>query len=135
MSFKRVSDDQNGAIHHQMDANRFIFVHPEEVTDAPGLTRAEKRAILAAWASDRHAVEGAPSLRQLESGAIVPLDQILAALQSLDGEQTTPIAIRLAVPRRLRRRRAGAHVWRARRPDDDPPPPTPKPARMRLRAA
>jgi len=135
MSFKRVSDDQNGAIHQTMDANRLIFVHPEEVTDASGLTRAEKREILAAWASDQHAVEGAPRLRQLESGAIVPLDQILAALQSLDSERTAPVALRLAGLRRLRRRRAGARAWRDRRPDDDPPPPTPKPAQMRLRAA
>ena len=58
--------------------------HPNEVLEHPALADAEKRAILAHWASDAHAVENAPSLRQLESGARVPVSEVLQALRSLD---------------------------------------------------
>lgn len=63
-----------------------VFTHPSEVLGHPALSRAEKRALLAAWASDACAVEGRPAWRQVpESGALVPIDAILDALQSLDG--------------------------------------------------
>jgi hypothetical protein len=42
-----------------------VFRHPREVLGYPGLSRAEKRAILASWASDARAVESCPSLRCL----------------------------------------------------------------------
>jgi hypothetical protein len=45
-----------------------------------------KRAILASWVSDACAVENLPNWRKLpETGALVPLDDILDALQALDG--------------------------------------------------
>lgn len=62
----------------------YFFIHPDEVLADPSLWDEEKRALLAAWASDAHAVEGRPTLRQLDSGAIVPVSEILAALRSLD---------------------------------------------------
>jgi hypothetical protein len=46
----------------------------------------DKRAILASWASDACAVENLPNWRKLpETGALVPLDDILDALRALDG--------------------------------------------------
>ena len=61
-----------------------IYTHPSDVTNDPNLTTAEKRAILASWISDARAIENAPSLRRLDSGAVVDVDAILQALSSLD---------------------------------------------------
>jgi hypothetical protein len=63
------------------------FNHPDEVLSHSGLTVAEKRAILASWASDAHAVEDMPWLRQLECGARISLSEVLSALRSLDAEE------------------------------------------------
>jgi hypothetical protein len=57
-----------------------IYTHPSDVTNDPKLTTAEKRAILASWISDARTVENAPSLRQLDSGAVVEVDAIRQAL-------------------------------------------------------
>jgi hypothetical protein len=65
------------------------FNDPEEVLAHSGLTVAEKRAILASWASDAHAVEDMPWLRQLECGARVSLSEVLSALRSLDSGETS----------------------------------------------
>ena len=75
-----------------------VFSHPAEVVRHPGLTREEKRAILASWASDACAVEDAPALRRLP-GASEPVwvDDVLAALRALDpdpDEGTEPQARR-----------------------------------------
>jgi hypothetical protein len=55
-----------------------IYTHPSDVTSNPKLTTAEKRAILASWISNARAVENAPSLCQLDSGAVVEVDAISA---------------------------------------------------------
>ncbi len=70
------------------------FSHPDDVLSHSGLTAAEKRAILASWASDAHAVDDMPWLRQLECGARIPLSEVLRALRSLDAEEkiTSPRA-------------------------------------------
>jgi hypothetical protein len=60
------------------------YTHPRDATTDPKLTTAEKRAVLASWISDARAVENAPSLRQLDSGAVVEVDAILQALVLLD---------------------------------------------------
>jgi len=69
------------------------FMHPDEVVSDLRLTQAEKREILACWASDVHAVANAPALRQLDNGAVVRVDDILQALKSVndgeDSKQTT----------------------------------------------
>jgi hypothetical protein len=39
-----------------------VFRHPREVLTYPGLSTGEKRAILASWASDAHAVNSCPAL-------------------------------------------------------------------------
>ena len=69
-----------------------VFRHPREVLTYPGLSRAEKRAILASWASDARAVDSCPTLRCLPGcrAEPVPLDAILAALQALDEGAAPP---------------------------------------------
>jgi hypothetical protein len=57
-----------------------------DVVAHPVLDASAKRALLAAWASDACAVENLPNWRKLpETGALVPLDDILDALRALDG--------------------------------------------------
>ena len=63
------------------------FTDPDDVLSDPGLSLAERRAILADWASDARAVEGCPPLRQIECGAQIPVAEILAALKRLDAEE------------------------------------------------
>jgi hypothetical protein len=57
---------------------------PMEVVNNPDMTVQEKRAVLAAWASE--AVESTPELRQLTSADPVRFDDIMDALKCLDGE-------------------------------------------------
>jgi hypothetical protein len=64
------------------------FNHPDQVLSHPALTVPEKRVILASWASDAHAVDDMPWLRQLECGARISLNDVLSALRSLDAEET-----------------------------------------------
>ena len=95
-----------------------IYTGPDDVVGDPNLTLADKRALLASWVSDARAVENAPTLRRLDSGALVEVDAVLDALRLLD---------RGGVVVRLPTRAA-----RPQRPDDDDPPPTP--ARMAIPA-
>jgi hypothetical protein len=62
------------------------FQTPMEVVNNSSLTAQEKRAILAAWASDACAVEASPELRQLAPAEPVQFDDIMDALKCLDGE-------------------------------------------------
>src|SRR5216684_991336 len=63
------------------------FQHPRDVVRHATLTTAEKRAILSSWASDACAVESMPALRQiLGSGHVVKFDEVIDALQELDGK-------------------------------------------------
>lgn len=65
------------------------FEHPMNVVNDPDLTLSEKRAILAAWASDACAVEAAPALREVPgSGRTVQFDDVMDALRLLDCEAT-----------------------------------------------
>lgn len=111
-------------------AQAYLFCHPDEVTADRKMTTEQKRELLASWASDAHAVECAPALRQLHSGAVVKLDDILAALKALDRGPSTP-AGRAAAATGGRRRRLLLRLRpdrrrQGRRPDDDggddPPP-------------
>lgn len=68
-----------------------VFQHPDEVLLDSDLTPAEQRAILASWASDLHAVEGLPDVRQLANGARICLHDVLRALATLDAR--TPAVI------------------------------------------
>ena len=61
------------------------FEHPRDVVSHPSLSLAEKRAILASWASDASAIASCPSLRAPEGlKAPVSIDDILEALRALD---------------------------------------------------
>ena len=70
-----------------------IYADPQDVLAASDLTREEKRAILASWASDVWSVESAPALRRCPGlpGCRVSLDEVLAALKALDpGQRESP---------------------------------------------
>ena len=106
-----------------------ILGHPDHVLRDPGLTVAEKREILARWASDAHAIEDVPALRQLDDGSVVAVDAILQALKSLDGDERRTTAGRPAWKPRARKR--GSLLFRlhiAGRPTDDDNDPPPRPA-------
>jgi|SRR5579871_6707192 len=61
------------------------FEHPSHVVNDPDLTLNEKRAILAAWASDSCAIEAAPALRYAPGGKqAVQFDDVMEALRTLD---------------------------------------------------
>lgn len=100
-----------------------VFCHPEEVLADRTLDVEAKRALLASWASDAHAVEHAPTLRQLESGAIVKIDAIMDALRALD---TDEVSSARPIQFFRRRRKRGIMPPRVKKessgPDDDPPP-------------
>lgn len=97
------------------------------------LSDVEKRHILASWASDRRAVVNNPSLRQLDDGTIVDLDDILDALKSLDGASVCDtLHGRLPTHRASWRwdpstlaRRVSTRIKGHRPDDDDDPPPCP----------
>ena len=79
------------------------FEHPMKVVDDPDLTLAEKRAILASWASDACAVEATPALRQPPgSPRRVEFDDVMNALRALDraGERPRPHYRRVLAQRR-----------------------------------
>jgi hypothetical protein len=107
-----------------------IYTHPSDVTSDPKLTTAEKRAVLASWISDARAVENAPSLRRLDSGALVEVDDIRRALVLLDElapmadcNHRTPSSRRHSVVSRWLRRVGPPN--RSNDNDDDDPPPAP----------
>jgi len=84
------------------------FERPRDVISHPGLSLAEKRAILASWASDASAIASCPALRAPEGlKAPVSIDDILEALCALDGGPPHPPG---GKPMRLRsvERRAAA---------------------------
>jgi hypothetical protein len=61
------------------------FDHPNDVLADTSLSIAEKRAVLASWASDAAAIASCPSLRAPEGlRAPVSIDDILEALRALD---------------------------------------------------
>src|SRR5215213_6161568 len=67
------------------------FDHPRDVLAHPSLTTAEKRAILASWASDASAIASCPALRAPAGlKASVTIDEILDALCELDGGPRPP---------------------------------------------
>lgn len=76
-----------------------FFGHPIDVVSACTLDVAEKRAMLAAWASDACAVDSMPALRKPPGAKrAVAFDEIMDALRSLDSqaEQGRPGRARVA---------------------------------------
>lgn len=104
-------------------------LRPADILKDASLTTAQKRAILASWASDARAVPDAPSLRRMDDGTTLDIDTILDALKQLDGEPVAPRPAPLRTVNGLRHhRRLGGAVWRPgkfwRRDDDDDDPPS-----------
>ena len=108
--------------------------HPDDVINNSSLTTAQKRALLASWASDARAVINAPALRRLDHGGVVEIDSILAALKQLDKDEEEGSFADLVPPRLRasisRRRDRTSKIWRnfrrfRRDDDDDDPPPCP----------
>jgi hypothetical protein len=68
-----------------------IYDHPRDVVADSTRSIGEKRAILAAWASDAAAVASNPALRELpETRRMVSIDDVLEALSSLDPRPKGP---------------------------------------------
>ncbi len=58
---------------------------PSDVVGGPSLSVDDRRAILAAWASDLYAVDSQPSLRHLPgTPSPVSIEEVQAALRELD---------------------------------------------------
>ncbi|MGX9432419.1 MULTISPECIES: hypothetical protein [Bradyrhizobium] len=63
-----------------------VFSHPRDVVADPNLSLAEKRAVLASWASDASAIASCPALGAPDGlKAPVHIYEILEALRALDG--------------------------------------------------
>ncbi|MBR0695833.1 hypothetical protein [Bradyrhizobium lablabi] len=68
-----------------------VFAHPRDVVAHPELSLAEKRAILASWASDATAIASCPSILAPQGlKAPVTIDEILEALCALDEGPRSP---------------------------------------------
>ncbi len=100
---------------------------PQAVVRDPGMNVAEKRALLASWASDAHAVPDHPALRRLEDGRILEIDDILDALKQLDTLPAAGIEPGVELYRRGHWSRL-SRLWRRDNDDDDDDPLTPAPA-------
>ena len=75
-----VTHNWDGVVHPSQ-----VFANPRDLVSDPDLSLNEKRAILAAWASDACAVEASPALRVVpHTGQRVAVDDILQALRQLD---------------------------------------------------
>ncbi len=68
-----------------------VYDHPRDVLADQELTLAEKRSILASWASDAAAITSHPSLRAIP-GQLQPvsIDDVLEALSELDNGPRPP---------------------------------------------
>ena len=89
------------------------FRHPMDVVRDIDMTVAEKRSVLASWASDACTIGSNPALGAAATGNAVNYDDIIDALQSLHAGQSADAA-GYAFKRRQRRRRLSD--WRNRRP-------------------
>lgn len=107
-----------------------ILVHPGDVLADPDMTAAEKRSLLASWASDARAVVNSPGLRQLDSGAVISVDEILEAIKALGAADADDATARRRAAKLLPfvqtghrhgRKQRKKILWRNGSDDDDPP--------------
>lgn len=69
------------------------FDQPRDVLMADNISKDEKRAILASWASDICAIESMPAWRRYPgTERIVSYDEVLTALKALDGDDQSTSA-------------------------------------------
>lgn len=86
---------------------RLAYCFPDEVVEDPSLNAAQKRAILAEWASDRSAIESRPTLRLLAGTTFpVPLSCVMKAREKLDR--------RLSLEQRANSQLQRSHSWMCR---------------------
>jgi len=99
------------------------FEHPMRVVNDPDLTLSEKRAILAAWASDACAVEPVPSMSLVaDASRTVEFDDVMDALRELDVRSAGTHKHKPHYRRVLENRRPGVFGRkRAPRADDQGP--------------
>jgi hypothetical protein len=110
-------------------AEQRVWVDPNHVVSDPTMTIAEKRALLASWASDARAVPNYPPLRRLDSGAFVTIDAVLDALKRLDKLEGVELTDAVSPwPRKGHWSRLGQRWRRLSRDDDDDDPFSPAPA-------
>lgn len=108
---------------------RELYVSPKDVLADPVASIEEKRALLASWASDARAVRDVPALRQLDSGALVFIDEVLEALKQLDHlARKTPTERNVFPAQRRDFRRRNLKFYRKPRRDSDDDDPSPAPA-------
>ena len=74
------------------DSDLLGFSKPSDIAEDQSLPVSRRRELLAYWASDIHAVTGAPALRSYDFGVAVTIDEILEALKSLDDQYDLPPA-------------------------------------------
>jgi len=110
------------------------LTHPMAVVRNSTMTTDEKRSMLASWASDERAVPDNPSLRRLDNGCLVEIDDVLAALKRLDQMADRPNPDELG-KRSYRRQhwRTFSRLRRRDRDNGDDDSPTPTPATVRPR--
>lgn len=101
------------------------YSSPAEVLADDGLSKDEKRSLLASWASDLRAVENWPALRRLDDGTLLNIDDILLALKVLDLPAVATFRSSAVPSSRRRRHIRTSHDFRPDDPDDDDPPPKP----------
>jgi hypothetical protein len=111
--------DQDGVL----DLNALLhpaqaFALPADVVNDSDLTLAEKRAILASWASDACAVEAVPTLRHPPGAPLVRFDDIMDAIRALDRQAGAAYRPRPHYRRVLEQRVPGVFGRKAPRDDD-----------------
>jgi hypothetical protein len=126
------ADQPDIALAHDLLSKKApVFAHLEEVLGDHTLTLAAKRSLLASRASDALGVEDSPSLRQLPSGTVVRVDDIMAALKSLDlHEPRHEASLTFSQSFARRRSKPAARLRNVRPEDDDDPPPSAASARL-----
>lgn len=67
------------------DSDFIGYFCARDIVDDPSLSPSRKKAMLAYWASDRHAVSGMPSLRNVR-GVTVTIDSLFKAMDQIDSE-------------------------------------------------
>ena len=75
------------------DSDLIGYSRPRDLAADAALPVSRRRELLAYWASDIHAVTGAPALRSYAFGVAVSIDEILDALKSLDDQYDLPPAM------------------------------------------
>jgi hypothetical protein len=63
------------------------WTHAYKVLNDPGMSTDQKKALLRSWVAESNAVPYFPSIRRLQSGQLVLIDDVAKALATLDALQ------------------------------------------------